>query len=271
MKISIITVTFNSGEKLIKTINSVLSQTFNNIEIIIKDGLSKDKSLECLPIDSRIKIYSTKDAGIYDAMNQAVKYASGDFYLFLNCGDTLYKQDVLERVNKIITRDHGKAEIYYGDVFVATRGSVIKAPDVLDDFTLITRTICHQCIFFSKYVFEKYTYNFKEFGLAADMGLYIQCLKESKMKAKYMPFIVTNYEGNGASETIKAKKQIVQSKKKIMKAFYSSKQYKKVVLKKIIMLKYLKEWISYSKLFYRGYEKIASFVNKIETGAYKLD
>ena len=69
---SIVVVCLNPGEKLLKTVQSVLNQKYGNYEIVVKDGGSTDGSLEQLPADSRIRVYTRPDCGIYDAMNQAM-------------------------------------------------------------------------------------------------------------------------------------------------------------------------------------------------------
>ena len=89
---SIVVVCLNPGEKLAATINSILAQQYGNYEIIIKDGGSKDGSIEKLPADSRIRLFSEKDSGIYDAMNQALSRINGQYVLFLNCGDLFYDE-----------------------------------------------------------------------------------------------------------------------------------------------------------------------------------
>ena len=78
-KFSIVTVCYNAGDKLYETINTALKQTYDNFEIIIKDGLSKDNSLSKVPKDDRISVYSFKDKGIYDALNKGIAMATGDF------------------------------------------------------------------------------------------------------------------------------------------------------------------------------------------------
>ena len=85
MKFSIIVVCLNPGEKLNKTLDSILQQTCQDYEIVVKDGGSRDGSIEGMRKEARICLYVEKDKGIYDAMNQAVAAAKGDFILFLNC------------------------------------------------------------------------------------------------------------------------------------------------------------------------------------------
>ena len=81
MRFSIITVCLNAGENLIETVKSTLMQTYADFEIIVKDGFSDDGSIDRLPQDSRIKLVQKKDSGIYEAMNQGIKEASGDYCL----------------------------------------------------------------------------------------------------------------------------------------------------------------------------------------------
>ena len=99
MRFSIIVVTLNAGEKLKETVQSVLAQQFTDYEIVVKDGGSTDGSVEKLPQDARLMVYVRKDKGIYDAMNQAVEFAKGQYVLFLNCGDFFYDQTVLTRAD----------------------------------------------------------------------------------------------------------------------------------------------------------------------------
>ena len=102
MKFSVITVTFNAKEKLKETVSDILKQTYDDYEIIIKDGLSTDDSLKNLPESDRINLFSEKDKGIYDAMNRAVELATGDYICFMNCGDYFANEDVLKNMAEFI-------------------------------------------------------------------------------------------------------------------------------------------------------------------------
>ena len=95
MKFSIITVCLNAGNDLSDTVDSILNQTYNDYELIIKDGMSTDGSIEKLPQNSHIKLIQCKDSGIYDAMNQGIMEAQGDYCIFINAGDTIYCNDTL--------------------------------------------------------------------------------------------------------------------------------------------------------------------------------
>ena len=112
MKFSIITVCLNPGDDLLQTINSVLEQSFSDFEIIVKDGGSTDGAIQNIPEDKRIKLIVSKDKGIYDAMNEAISYVSGDYIIFINSGDMLYCNQTLEQIHKEVLSD--KADFYYG-------------------------------------------------------------------------------------------------------------------------------------------------------------
>ena len=92
MKISLITVTFNSSSTLRDTIQSVLSQSYPDIEYIIVDGLSKDNTVELIKeykplFNGRLRWVSEKDSGLYDAMNKGIRMATGDIVGIINSDD----------------------------------------------------------------------------------------------------------------------------------------------------------------------------------------
>ena len=84
---SIIVVCLNAGQELLRTVDSILGQTYPHFEIIVKDGMSSDGFVEKLPGDERIRVVRQKDKGIYDAMNKGIRGASGDIIGILNSGD----------------------------------------------------------------------------------------------------------------------------------------------------------------------------------------
>lgn len=258
MLFSIVTVSFNSGDKLRETVLSVLSQTYKEFEIIVKDGQSTDDSLGKLPTDERIRVVSERDSGIYDAMNAAMKYVRGDYVLFLNCGDYLFESNVLERVNEFIRADGAKKGFYYGDIFYRSRGSFLRLDGELTNYRLMTRTICHQAIFFSRDSFQKLQYRPEKYRLAADMDLYVRVLKQLGGEGIYMSFPVCSYEGEGASDKSEGRKEILREKKAIMKECLSQKEYMKVKILKILTLQALKEKIGTISWFRSGYEKLAA-------------
>jgi glycosyltransferase involved in cell wall biosynthesis len=116
MKISVITVCYNSEKTIERTIKSVLSQSYKNIEYIIKDGNSKDGTMGIVNnYGKRIaKKISSKDKGLYDAMNIGVKMARGEYVCFLNSDDYFHDNNVVEEIAKAAKESN--ADILFGDV-----------------------------------------------------------------------------------------------------------------------------------------------------------
>lgn len=105
MKISVVTITYNAGRTLQRTLESVRRQTCHELEHIIIDGASKDDTVaiaeryrqQC-PFD--VVVQSEPDRGLYDAMNKGLQKATGDYIVFLNAGDSLYAPDTIQTVVK---------------------------------------------------------------------------------------------------------------------------------------------------------------------------
>lgn len=117
MLITIITVCKNAEEVINDTLESVFSQTYPFIEYIIIDGGSTDNTLNIIKRAAQqfqIKYVSEPDKGIYDAMNKGIGLATGDYIYFLNAGDTLVENDI---INKVVDKVTGKSDgIFYGNV-----------------------------------------------------------------------------------------------------------------------------------------------------------
>ncbi len=134
-KVSIITVVYNGEKTLEKTIQSVINQSYKNVEYIIVDGNSNDQTVEIIKkYDQFISIWiSEPDNGIYDAMNKGINLASGDYLWFMNSGDEIYNIDTLEET--II--NNPDADVYYGETIMIDDNGVeigdrrLKTPEVL--------------------------------------------------------------------------------------------------------------------------------------------
>lgn len=99
LKISIITVSYNAAKTIEQTIQSVVNQTYDNIEYIIIDGGSTDGTVDIIKkYEDKIAYWvSEPDKGIYDAMNKGILKASGEYIYFLGADDWLYNESVMER------------------------------------------------------------------------------------------------------------------------------------------------------------------------------
>ncbi len=223
---SIIVVCYNAENSIAATIESTLNQSCDDFEIVVKDGLSTDKTLEQIPNDSRIRIYSEKDSGIYDAMNQATAYASGKFIIYMNCGDLFYDSSVLEKVKAAIG-DEDDICVYGNN---CRDGYVIKQAIKITDFALYRSPICHQSIFFASKLLNGINTYDTEFRVDADYDLEVR-LHKSNAKFLYVDLPICRYEGGGFSETGKGAELLKKEKKIIREKYFTSRQRFKFELK----------------------------------------
>ena len=203
MKIySIIVPTFNSAHTLKRCLDSILSQTFKNFEIIIADGLSTDSTLMTAESmrDERINIFSEKDYGVYDAMNNAVERAQGKWILFLGSDDFLFDDFVLEKMSETLGKSN--ADFVYGDVRIVGKTSWASDGEIYrGEFStslLMQFNICHQCIFYNRLVFKTRKYNI-DYSVCADYDFNLYCA--SKYLMEYHPIIIANFNAGGISTT----------------------------------------------------------------------
>jgi len=192
--ISIITVVYNGEKHLEKTIQSVIHQTYKNIEYIIVDGGSTDKTIDIIKkYSSQINYWiSEKDKGIYDAMNKGLIAATGDFVWFINAGDLIYENNILEKIfnsSNTISLPFGEgqggaADVYYGETEeINEDGSVIGMRRLQTSKNLSWKSfamgmvVCHQSIIIKREVTENYNL---EYRYSADIDWIIRALKKSK-------------------------------------------------------------------------------------------
>ena len=150
MKFSIIVVCLNPGTKLNQTLDSILAQTCPDFEVIVKDGGSRDGSIESMRTDGRIHLYQEPDHSIYEAMNQAVSHVTGDYILFLNCGDLFYDKEVLAHTAQFMEQHPMKLQgIYYGDTYSAKTDTKISSPPRITGFVCYRNIPCHQSCFYA--------------------------------------------------------------------------------------------------------------------------
>ena len=126
MKISIITICFNNEKDIRATIESVVNQTYDDIEYIIKDGGSKDGTMAIVnEYKDRIsKIISCPDKGIYDAINQGIKSATGDVVGLIHAGDRLHDETVITTLSKVFKETN--ADIVYGSSKAVKEEKVVR-------------------------------------------------------------------------------------------------------------------------------------------------
>ena len=262
MKFSIIVVCLNPGEKLRQTLDSILSQTYTDYEIVVKDGGSRDGSIERLREDVRfnrnpkVKIYVEKDTGIYDAMNQAVAHAEGDFILFLNCGDIFYRDTVLEETAHFAVSD---TLVLYGDTFSEKNGVIIASAPEITGFTCYRNIPCHQSCFYAARLCKEKPYD-AAYRIRADYDHFLWCYYVAKAKMKHMGFPVASYEGGGYSESKENRKRDKEEHKQITEHYMGKGELLKYRLIMLATLAPLRSAMAESKLFSGLYHSIKEIV-----------
>ena len=211
MKISVITVCLNPGEKLSVTLDSILRQDCQDVEVILKDGGSTDGSVEkwrqenaSAPGAEKVRIFVEKDRGIYDAMNQAVAHALGDFLLFLNCGDRFADNSVLKRTIDYLKEEEKAGTdldrlVLYGDTCGEKNDVVIASAPEITGFTCYRNIPCHQSCFYSTALCREKPYDLR-YKIRADYDHFLWCYYQAGVKMRHMDFPVAAYEGGGFSE-----------------------------------------------------------------------
>lgn len=194
MKISIVTVTFNAAKTLEQTIQSLISQTYHDIEFIIIDGASSDGTIDIINKYANKITYwiSEPDNGIYDAMNKSLKIATGDFLLFMGADDVFYKHDIIEIMAKQMIHSN---IVYYGNVLFKGLNKIHNGK--FNKIKWGTTNISHQAIFYPKSIYKSYSYNTK-YKIYADYAYNLILLKNN-VKFIYVNEIITLYSMEGVS------------------------------------------------------------------------
>ena len=201
VRISIVTVCYNSEETIARTIESVLMQTFPPFEYIIEDGLSADKTLEIAESfrqafnDKGIKytIVSQRDEGIYDAMNKGIGLATGDLVGLIN-SDDWYERDALETVAECYERTG--FDLFYADLRMVLPGGGSFIKKARNRKYQTSRDWNHPTTFITGKLYEKYKY--RNETLHDDYDLILR-LKRAGVHTETVNRVIANFRMNGVS------------------------------------------------------------------------
>jgi glycosyltransferase involved in cell wall biosynthesis len=205
MKITIITVCYNSATTIEKTILSVRNQTYNNIEYIIVDGNSKDETQKIIEKhnDTITNWISEPDKGLYDAMNKGVKMATGDLIGILNSDDTFDTDNVIEEIVTFHKKNDVDASV--GNIIQhKANGKIVRLysskywnPERLK----IGFMPPHPSIFFKKELFDRFGQYDLGFKIGADYELIIRFFLKNNITWKYSGITTTAMLVGGLSSS----------------------------------------------------------------------
>ncbi|RDB04339.1 glycosyltransferase family 2 protein [Runella aurantiaca] len=201
-QLSVITINLNNSAGLKKTIESVVSQTFQLFEFIIIDGGSTDSSGKVIEEYSKHLTYwvSEPDCGIYHAMNKGIKVAKGRYCLFLNSGDWLVKHTVLADVfSENLTADIIAGDVYYYDNQRNTIQWHVVSPDVLSAKILFQGSLPHQSTFIRRALFENIGYYNESLRIASDWLFFVEALLEKGCSYTHYQGVVSYFNMDGIS------------------------------------------------------------------------
>lgn len=209
MKISLITATYNSAETLRDTLQSVLNQTFKDVDYIIIDGNSKDNTIEIVKefepkFEGRLRWVSEKDKGIYDAMNKGVKMAQGDIVGILNSDDFFASDDVLEKVNAAFTETPGIDGVY-ADVRYVDWNDTSKTVRMFSGKDFKREKICwgqmppHPSFYVKRECYDKFGLYSLDYPICADYDMFVKMIWIGNIKTLYINDIFVNMRSGGTS------------------------------------------------------------------------
>lgn len=205
MKVSIITVAYNSAETIEDTIVSVASQSHPDIEYIIVDGKSKDNTLSIVDNHKAdiSKVISEKDNGIYDAMNKGVNIATGDIIGILNSDDFYADENVILDVVRTFEKEN--CDGLYADLVYVDRVNINRVTRIwnsgkyYDGLFLRGWMPPHPTFFVRKDIYERYgNYNL-HLKSAADYEIMLRFIHKHKISLSYLPRIITKMRSGGQS------------------------------------------------------------------------
>ena len=205
MKVSIITVCYNAEKHIEETIQSVLSQDFNDLEYLLIDGGSNDSTVEIVnKYNSKIDfIISEKDEGMYDAMNKGIKLAKGELIGILNAGDLFVNEKVVsEIVNKIEEKDAVYADLDYVNE-LNTNKVIRKWKSGEFNFTNFKYGWMppHPTLFIRKKIYENFGMYRLDYKTAADYELMLRIFYKNECSAVYLNKVIVKMRVGGASNS----------------------------------------------------------------------
>lgn len=196
-KISVVIVTFNSEKDLEGAIKSFINQDYDNKELLIIDGKSKDSTVDIIRKYEQYISYwcSEPDKGIYDAMNKGWKGAHGDYVLYLGCDDRL-----LEGGLSALGNNANGADLVFGDVKCLHAEGEIRERITTQNFDVIRKhaIFSHQSLIMKHEVFEKYNGFDTKYRILADYDLILRAyLGGAKMQ--YVHYFISLFNMGGVS------------------------------------------------------------------------
>lgn len=235
MKISIITATYNSGQTLRDTLESVLCQTHTDYELIIQDGGSTDNTLAIAreysgKFGDRLRIFSEPDKGLYDGINKGISATTGDIVGILNSDDFFTSDIILEKIDDALTA-HPETDAVYGDIHFVNPDNLQKCVRYYSSKWFrpwklrIGYMPAHPSFYCRRQVYEQNGLYSLDFKIAADYEMMVRLFQKARIRGLYLPLdFVTMRTGGISTRSIRNRLKITMEDAKACRAngYYSN-------------------------------------------------
>lgn len=221
IKLSIITINFNNKIGLQKSFDSVFKQSFSDYEYIVIDGESTDGSKEIIEAnkDKISHWVSEKDGGVYHAMNKAIAKASGEYLLFLNSGDHLINNTILNEVRAALD----VTDIIYGNIFLiesVTKSWTGNYPAKLSFQHFVEGSLPHPASFIKRTVFDTVGLYDESLQIVADWKFFLDAICRFNISYKHIDKTIAVFYLDGLSSLAKNQALLQEEKKAVLKKCY---------------------------------------------------
>lgn len=245
IKLSLITVTYNCDKSLQRTIDSIFTQDYSNIEYIIVDGKSTDATLDIIKsnverFDGRLSYVSEKDNGLYDAMNKGIKLATGEVIGIIN-GDDYYESNIFSKIVNIFSDE--SIDIIYSDLLFIRGGKLDFDHKLIANHNNLNKrmSVNHPTCFVRRRCYEKYGFFDLEYKIAADYEIMVRFYMEG-CKFQKSNSVLAVMEMGGLSSN---NKNSISEKYKIHKKYFGKVHANIYRVKNIILYYFRKTKRSY--------------------------
>lgn len=222
---SVITATYNRDATIVRALSSIKSQTYTNVQIIVVDGASQDRTITLVSpmLSDNDILQSEPDQGIYDALNKGLALAEGEIVGFLHSDDLYFDNNVISKVVENFSDD--SVDVVYGDVCFFSGSNVTKMKrryrsDILSERNLAWGKMpAHPAIFIRRRVYEEIGHFETNFNIAADYELLCRVIHYPNLKSVYLSSVLVRMQLGGVStggfmNTIMLNKEVFRALRK---------------------------------------------------------